>query len=873
MAKTRLLLAFFLSGSSGLVYEVVWSRRLAVLVGGTAHATQAVLATFFAGVTLGAFWLGRRAAAAPDGRRFYARLELGIAAAGALSAVVLHAAEGLVAALTDGSDGPATAAVALAVTAITCLPATVLMGATFAGVARALGGPDGLDRAGDGDEVGGLLGRAYAANTIGAVAGSLGAAFALLPALGVRGTMAAAVVGNLVAAALAGWRPSRGAAPAHPPAPPPPSPAAAAERLADPASGAQPPRIAGPLAFGLAASGFAAILLEVVALRVLAVTLHDTVYTFAVAVAAYICGAALTSAFLGRRPRLLALRPPVALALATLASALWLPTLRLGAPIGRLLSGEGGGFLGAVSAEAGVALALALPAAIPTTWVFLTLAAHAARGSAAVGAGKATAWNGVGCALAPLVSSLVVLPATGSTFVLAGVALGSLALAALLLLARDRGRVVLVAGALAAAAVPAFLVRDGLFTWWVTPGWHLLWAREGASAAVSIEESPPPQRLRRLRTNNTFGEGGDAGGVSQTRQGMLPTLFRPDARRALMLGVGSGITLGGAVAGAPRATFDAVELLPEIERGISAFDRTHGGVGRDPRVRLHVADARSFAAHAAARGDRYDLVLGELFHAAQAGTGALYAREHFGNVRRLLSPGGVYCQWVPLHEAPPREVRTIVRTFYRVFPHGAALLGTWTVLTPILGLCGAESPQPLRWQEAAAIRGSAPGSPALAARAEVDRTDETLAAFLADAAEMRAWAGPGRDNTDDEPVLELGAPRGLGPTLGADNLVALLPVRRPPDGMTAYEGDLRDALLAFQRATAAFIRGMHSWIKDDLAAALPDLAAACRDAPRFAPVRQALADLATDFARRGNPASAARARAALGACVAPPPAP
>ncbi len=72
---TRLLLAFGLSGASGLVYEVIWTRQLATLVGATAHASQAVLATFFAGLMAGAFVLGGRVARARDGARAYAALD------------------------------------------------------------------------------------------------------------------------------------------------------------------------------------------------------------------------------------------------------------------------------------------------------------------------------------------------------------------------------------------------------------------------------------------------------------------------------------------------------------------------------------------------------------------------------------------------------------------------------------------------------------------------------------------------------------------------------------------------------------------------------------------------------------------------------
>jgi spermidine synthase len=551
--------------------------------------------------------------------------------------------------------------------------------------------------------------------------------------------------------------------------------------------------------------------------------------------------------------------------------------LRLGAPLLAFLGsgpqGGGGSFVATVSAEFMVALVLAAPIAIPTTWLYLTLATRASSAGRATpdtasGAAKASAWNGVGCAIAPLFSSLWALPAVGTLGLAAAAILALAAVAAAMAVAppgraravgssppprADRARVM---GVLALAIVPFFLVREGLYDWIVTPGWRLVWKQEGAGASVSVEESP--DGLRRLRTNNNFTEGGDAGGVSQIRQGLLPTLLAPEARRVLLLGVGSGITLAGAVAGLPEGSFDAVELLPEIGRAVGMFGRTHGGIERHPRVKLHVADARSFAAHAAVRGERYDLVVGELFHAAQAGTGALYSREHFASVARLIGAGGLYCQWLPLHETPTAEVRTVVRTFFRVFPHGGAFLGGWNLRTAILGLVGTEKPLELDFG-ATQSRLRAPAERAARARSsEIDRLEETLATFVADADGMRAWAGPGRENTDDRPELELGAPRGYRDTLGPENLLALDPIRRPADAWVSYgEPSRKASVLAIQQAVGGLIRGVDAWSRRDLDRAEIELKTALTEAPTFAPPRSILRVLPEAWNMAGKPDRAA----------------
>ena len=50
---------FFLSGAAGLVYQVLWLRRLALVFGVTVYAASTVLAAFMAGLAIGSLIAGR----------------------------------------------------------------------------------------------------------------------------------------------------------------------------------------------------------------------------------------------------------------------------------------------------------------------------------------------------------------------------------------------------------------------------------------------------------------------------------------------------------------------------------------------------------------------------------------------------------------------------------------------------------------------------------------------------------------------------------------------------------------------------------------------------------------------------------------------
>ena len=71
------LLLALASGIPALVYEVVWTREVALLVGSQVEGISTMLATFFAGLALGSRWLGVRADRVARPLLLYALLELG----------------------------------------------------------------------------------------------------------------------------------------------------------------------------------------------------------------------------------------------------------------------------------------------------------------------------------------------------------------------------------------------------------------------------------------------------------------------------------------------------------------------------------------------------------------------------------------------------------------------------------------------------------------------------------------------------------------------------------------------------------------------------------------------------------------------------
>jgi spermidine synthase len=363
--------------------------------------------------------------------------------------------------------------------------------------------------------------------------------------------------------------------------------------------------------------------------------------------------------------------------------------------------------------------------------------------------------------------------------------------------------------------------------------------------------SLPGARLnRRLQVNQRFRMGGSLS-FGEQRMGHFPLLLAPGARTALFLGVGTGATLG-AVRHFPLDGVDAVELVPEVLRAMPLFEAVNEAIVREPRVRFHAADARRFVT--AAR-QRWDVVVGDLFHPAQDGAGSLYAREHFAAIAAQLTPGGVYAQWLPLYQFDPHNLRTVLRTFLDVFPEVHSFLGLYNADTPALALIGRLGPAGPedRWPVPLAELERTLAGPVYRELLMQDARD-FLAAYMLDRPALAAFAGEGPLNTDLRPRVLFEAPRSAyeePADLTWRCLADLLPRR------VVYSPELvsvdAERVAAFRQESGRFSAAVTHYLEGDIArardrgfspAAVAGYLRAYEAAPSFQPAAQLLHSLA-----------------------------
>jgi thioredoxin-like negative regulator of GroEL len=234
---------------------------------------------------------------------------------------------------------------------------------------------------------------------------------------------------------------------------------------------------------------------------------------------------------------------------------------------------------------------------------------------------------------------------------------------------------------------------------------------------------------------------------TQVLVGELPLLLAHRRDDVLVVGLGSGVTLGS-ILRHPVRRVDCLELEPAVVAGSRFFDAQSSAPLDDPRVRLVVNDARN---DLLVRSATYDVIVSEPSNPWIPGAASLFTRDFFEIAARRLRPDGLFCQWIQLYELWPQDVQTMLRSFMAVFP---AVQMYRVGFDAILIGANSEIKVPVRQL---LERGTAPVRSDLH-RIGIDSPEELLAHFWIGGDELRRAVPPGPLNTDDNMRIEFAAP-------------------------------------------------------------------------------------------------------------------
>ncbi|MFQ5788887.1 MAG: hypothetical protein ACE5JI_00250, partial [Acidobacteriota bacterium] len=737
---------FFLTGSASLVFEVIWTSLLLLSIGATPTAVGAVLAAFMGGMAIGSGLAGRS---------FFSRRDP------ILTFAVLEGWAGLYALATPyllrGVDA-ASPAWQFVVALLLLLPATIGMGASLPVLSRALGRGSRWPAV--------EVGRLYAANTAGAVAGPLLAVFSLFPVLGLSHTLhIASGVDLLVFLTLVGAR-------------------KALPRWETAESGESRRAKERPHGFLLAAlgiSGATAMVYEMAWTRTLSLVFGSSVYGVTIMLSTFLfgiaSGSAGASALLRRRQRG-----------ASLSTTGWL-----------LAGSAGGAFLSLMIARSlpllfvnlyrsaperdlalyfsqfAISALLMLPATL-CLGAMLPVATSVLSASRSE-LGRKVSWlytaNLIGSALGALLAASLLLGnfgielsvraacLLGLTAALALVAwpptthlsparVSVLAAAVLLVLGLDPGGEPIQKGLGFYSHLPDYEAYDPSALRRIIAAHELLYYRDGPTATVAVHKL---DRYLLMQINGkTDASNGRGDMQTQVLVAHLP-LMAAEARRVAVVGWGSGVTVGS-VLSHPVEAVDAFEIEPAVVEASRFFEPMNGKPLQDPRLRLLMGDARTQLAR---QRKRYDVIVCEPSNPWITGVANLFTRNYFELAASRLEPDGILSQWFHLYGMSVASTRSLLATFRSVFPHVVAFRLPEDRDLILLG-----SRRPIRFS-LVRMRGlfEDPDIRKSLSRGFVSYPFDMLSRLSLDEEGSRAFSQGADLNTDDNMRLELAAPRSL----------------------------------------------------------------------------------------------------------------
>jgi spermidine synthase len=707
------LVCFFLSGLAALLYQTVWMRYFSIVFGTSELAVVTVLVAYMGGLALGAAVIGRSVDRLQRPVLVYALLELGIAASAALVPWGLWSVRSLYIAVAGGleelpgSMGIGQGLFYLSAGFLVLMIPTGFMGATLPLLAKGVVHTQA--------QIGRRVGLLYATNTLGAICGTLCAAFALVPALGLRLTAGTGIVLNVLAgllglavaksmrAGVVGNDPSMttvesGAAPTQ--ATPQRSVRRKGKRrkgepvrndrsrtresMKSEVSGLPLPT--GDMRAGLVCvvfplmmfSGSLSFAYEVLWTRLLGHVIGGSMTAFATMLASFLLGIALGS-MVASRLATTAVNSARGLAVAQLGIGLlstavyfllaWIPEWTA------TFRAQGWSTM-SWTAMSSILVLLPSTLCIGATFPFaVRIVARRAEEAAEVSA-RVYAWNTVGAILGAFLAGFFLIPGLGFSGMIKLAVVGNFLLALMALYLVERRTRVLMTGAVCLLAFGIFFrpgipieillanrLLEGKTKASAPP---LLYYDVGRSATVMAQRHLGNYELRTngLPEANIQLEGSLTGPRDTVYwMGILPSLMNLDAESALIVGFGSGQVINGVP---PQIkTIDVVELEEKvIEANEQLAAGRHKDPLADPRVRVTINDARGALA---LTKKKFDVAISQPSHPWTAGASHLYTREFMQQVHDHLNPDGVFLQWMGLRFLDQALAKSLLATVHDVF--------------------------------------------------------------------------------------------------------------------------------------------------------------------------------------------------------------
>ena len=687
--RALLFFGIFLSGASGLIYEVVWHRYLGILLGAQARATAVVLGIFLGGISVGYVCFGRWSRNRnKELFAVYALVELGMCFWGFLFPFLFRLAQPAASSLYR-LLGVNSLTIDILLSIILIGLPTFLMGGTLPLLTQSMS--EDVDKAST------THAKIYGINTIGACLGCLLAGYLLIPLFGLRNTEHLAAWMNLIVGLGVYFLFGRGAKHLD------------SLRRAVPVAATEKFRLSFetrdlPLLVIGFLSGFYLITLQTVLVRLVGLTTGSSNYNFTLIVTIFILGLGLGSLLARRIDRYGSSRLfwnqiglGVCLFLVYLTSDSW----AYWGHLLRLMFREIPQAFFPYQLALGISFGLILLLPIGFAGLTLPLCFHLLKDrqeNLGNRVGQLYGLNAVGCVCGALVGGYYLLNFFNLDqlfkfccflTVLTVVAAGSiylrenkvrplpLGLAAVLIVfvtlgswfAPPTSKMNFIQPFRKTSVIPDVSFHGATaFKNYLSRGIEYLVYKDGPNTSVGIIAGryDGKERSRSILNNGKSDGNTPSENFTTTMLAHIPALLATNPERACVVGFGTGTTIGALTLYPEIKSVDVAEISGTLIENRHFFDPYNHEVSKSDKVHIHEMDAFRYLE---GTDSKFDIIISEPSNPWVVGIENLYTREFYQLAQRKLESGGIFMQWIHTYSFNDELMRMVLNTMTQVFPY------------------------------------------------------------------------------------------------------------------------------------------------------------------------------------------------------------
>ena len=254
--------------------------------------------------------------------------------------------------------------------------------------------------------------------------------------------------------------------------------------------------------------------------------------------------------------------------------------------------------------------------------------------------------------------------------------------------------------------------------------------------------------------------------------GALPLTLHPEPKDVLLIGLGSGISLGSVTQFDEPEKIDMVEIDPTIVKAADYFKNDNHDALNDPRVKTILADGRNYLY---LTDKKYDVISSQPSNLWVSGNSYLFTKEYYELAKSHLKENGLMFQWIQIYGFDQDNVKSILKTFREIFPNTYLfdnVQGGDLFLVGALGensiLNFAEVEKKFRNEK---IKNEF-------ARLYIKNPYELLSYFVSSGDRLKAFSQNSEIHSDNRPFLEFSAPKSLYKNTSPETLKGILSLRQ-----------------------------------------------------------------------------------------------